>query len=131
GQALADNEEDRQACEAYLGIFVDRDVPGSPNGNVMRHRSPSVANSFVHFYNNLPLRENTVLYESYDGTTIRSNPRAIFEQRSLYDPHDEWLHVWVINTQEAIPEDWKQYPNVVFIPRDSYRYALFQATAAY
>lgn len=131
GQALEEQQKFSQACNAYLGMFVDRDAAVSPRGSVLRHKAPSVPNSFVHYYNNMPLRDNTVLYESYDGNNISGNPRAIFQQRAWFDTEDNWLHIWVINSPEAIPEELKQLPNVIFIPSNSYRYAEFHATARY
>lgn len=131
GQALAEQKKFSQACEAYLGIFVDRIVPDNPGGSALKNKAPSAPNSFVHFYNNLPLRDNVVLYESYDGSTIRGSLRSIFNKRDLFDIEDNWLHVWVVNNEEAIPEEWKHLSNVVFIPRDSCRYVQFHAASRY
>lgn len=129
GYALFMQHEYQQACEAFLGIFVDRDVFTNPSGDVFNQKSPSIPVSYVHYRNNLPLQKNTVIYESYDGATIRGNPRAIFEQRSLYDPRDKWLHVWVINNPQNIPAEWKALSNVIFVAKGSQRYAAFYATA--
>lgn len=121
----------QEAADAFHGICIDREVFTHPEDSVFEQSIPSLPVSYVHYRNYLPIRQQTVVYESYDAATIRGNPRAIFEQRSLYDPHDNWQHVWIINNPQNIPAGWKGLPDVVFIPRDCQRYVLFNATAQY
>lgn len=131
GVALYKLGEQKQASEAFLAMFIDRDIFNVPQGSVFKHRSPSIAISYVHYRNNLKVQKNVVVYESYSGATIRCNPRAIFDQRALYDLNNDWIHVWVLNDNKNIPEDWKALENVVFVRRDSQRYVQFLASAAY
>lgn len=119
------------AANAFAGLLIDRDDADDPRAPIFGQKPPSVAVSYVHHQRNKPVRRNTVIYESYEAVTIRGNPRAIFEQRRRFDPHDEWLHVWIVNDPASIPAEWKSQPNVVFVPRDCQRYAVFYAVAEY
>lgn len=131
GVALFRAKELQQACEAFLAICIDRDIDADPQRDIFSQASPSVAVSYLHYRNNLQVQKNTVVYESYAGVAARCNPRAIFDQRAQFDPNHEWLHVWVLNDQENIPEGWQCSAQVIFIPVDSQRYAQFLASTGY
>src|SRR5699024_7459898 len=120
-----------EAAQAFSCLMIDQTSIHHPRRRVFGRKPPAVATSYVHYRNDLQIRPQTVVYESLDATAIRGNPRAIFNQRVLFDPDDTWLHVWVTNNPKGIPEAWRILPNVVFIPRDCQRYARFLATAEY
>lgn len=120
-----------QACQALLALVIDRDPYAEPQGCILTQAAPEVAVSYVHYRTHLPIARKVVVYESYAGVGARCNPLAIFNQRALYDAHDDWLHVWVLNEAENIPKAWHSLANVVCVPVNSQRYAQFMATAAF
>lgn len=84
---------------------------------------------YLEYRQNLPLRANCVLYESYVGASISCNPYAIFQAIVDASAFAGWLHVWVLNDTSQLPLDWQPRTNVLLVERDSTLYQRYLATA--
>ena len=82
-------------------------------------------------YLQLPIRQKTIVYESYLGGSIGCNPLAIFKSLMNNPSYAEWLHVWVINNNEVFPNEFLLKENVIFIKRQSDAYTRYLATASH
>lgn len=82
-------------------------------------------------YLDLPIRQSTILYESFLAASIGCNPLSIF--RALLDnkAYEGWLHIWVINDKKNIPDELLFKENVIFIERMSDAYYMHVATASH
>ena len=47
-------------------------------------------------FTKLPIKENTILYESFLGRNYSDSPKAIFTYL-LENDKDKWNHVWILN----------------------------------
>jgi CDP-glycerol glycerophosphotransferase (TagB/SpsB family)/glycosyltransferase involved in cell wall biosynthesis len=81
----------------------------------------------------MPIRPNTVVYESFAGNGMLCNPEAIF-RALLDDPDQQHLqHIWVLDPK-AYPETVREFagnPRVKFVKRRSARYWQALARAGY
>lgn len=80
---------------------------------------------------NLPLREDVILYESFHGDSVSCNPLALFEEVCRREEFDRFLHVWVANDNAHVPPALRTHPNVAIIRRSSPAYRRHLATAKY
>lgn len=82
-------------------------------------------------YLQMPIRQKTIVYESYLAGAIGCNPLAIFNSLLNNPSYAEWLHVWVVNNNEIIPKEFLLKENVIFIKRQSDAYTRYLATASH
>lgn len=80
---------------------------------------------------NLPLRENVILYESFMGAKIACNPYAMYLQLKTRPDFANHLHIWVITDRTYIPAHMRGLRNTTFVIRGSHRYRRYLATAKY
>lgn len=80
---------------------------------------------------NLPLRENVVLYESFMGAKIACNPYAIYRELHARSDFQGYLHVWTITSSTHIPVHMRGLHDVIFVERGSHQYRRYLATAKY
>lgn len=79
----------------------------------------------------LPIRENTILYESFAGESVSCNPYAIFANIVNKEEFSNWTHVWVLNDIERIPDELNSHHNILICSRESDNYLRFLATSKY
>ncbi|GAB3527360.1 CDP-glycerol glycerophosphotransferase family protein [Arthrobacter monumenti] len=86
------------------------------------------------FWSTRPVKENTVVYESFSGNGMLCNPEAIF-QTLLRDSDLQHLkHIWVLANMDryrSTIEMYRNYPNVVFVEYKSDKYYKALATSQY
>ena len=76
------------------------------------------------------LVENWVLYESHAGAGMLCNPLALFKEFLKRDDFSNYLHIWVIADDseiEYLRNEYKEYPNVLFVKYHTVGYAYFVA----
>ncbi|WP_130860488.1 CDP-glycerol:glycerophosphate glycerophosphotransferase [Gracilibacillus phocaeensis] len=80
----------------------------------------------------LPIRQNTVLYESFLGKNYSDSPKAIFKYL-LANQSGEWRHIWVINDKDLINEEkeFQQGEHVKVIKRFSWKYFYYVTVSKY
>jgi len=111
-------------------------ILGRPFGvNTDHYTKTTGAITVVHYtelIETLPLKQNTILYESFLATQIGGSPFSIFENLIHDNEYKNFLHVWAINDKTKIPQEYKSYQNVIFIEKaNSYGYMKHLATAKY
>lgn len=78
----------------------------------------------------IPIKKNTILYESFWGRGMIDNPYALF----LYLLDDEkYQHVWVLNDLNYYPciKKFEKYNNVSFVEYNSQEYFEYLVSAEY
>lgn len=78
-----------------------------------------------------PLREKTILYESYHGQSMTGNPYAVFKYLIHHPNYKDFQHVWVVQDYSVIHDEYKQLRNVRFVQKESNKYISYLATAKY
>lgn len=80
---------------------------------------------------NFAIRPRTIVYESYSGNSMSCTPLALF-RNLLADPdYAGWLHVWVINEPDAIPPEYRDRADIVFVRKETDAYRRYLATASH
>lgn len=86
---------------------------------------------YARYYKTLPIREKTILYESFFGRGMTCNPYALF-RAMLKDPeYQGYTHVWVLDDFENHRVTMEEYPgkNVIFVKYQSREYLKWLASA--
>ncbi|MBS4173527.1 glycosyltransferase [Bacillus sp. FJAT-49736] len=78
-----------------------------------------------------PLKEKTILYESYHGQSMTGNPYAVFKYLINNEKYKDYVHVWVVQDDTVIHEKYKHIRNVKFVRKESNQYIIYLATAKY
>lgn len=132
GRALFHLQLFEEAIEVFLMTRINRYNYELLNSSVaLSGRSDRKDINYVSFYEDLVVKDNVIMYETFHGDSIGCNPYAIFLKRSLYDSSDDWLHIWVVNNKDLIPREFHNLKNVIFISRESDIYLYYLATAKY
>lgn len=121
----------REACEAFAETRVLRRAFGVDLAPYQRPGTLRDAVEYNEYFQTLPLKDKTIVYESFHGLSVSCNPLAIF-QRILDDPEfSGWKHVWVIKDKNQIPDAYRARDNVVFVIRGSDLYRRYLACASH
>lgn len=89
---------------------------------------------YRNFYENTPIEENTILYESRDGKSITDNPYAIFKFLLNNSEYSQLKHIWSVQSTEELKEvinQYQNYTNVSFVVRNTKEYMKALATSKY
>ncbi len=91
-------------------------------------------NRYSRYYENYPIRNNYILYETRDGKSMTCNPYAIFKYLLNAPEYKDYIHVWSIDKLKEnghLIEEYKGYKNVKFINRNSREYLKYLASCKY
>lgn len=91
----------------------------------------NIRKSYAAMYENLELHDKTIVYESFHGSFIGDNPKALLMSILSDSRYREYTHVVVVNNIDKYPEDLKGNENIIFVLRNSFIYAYYLATSKY
>ena len=131
GYVLSESGRFQEACDAFRQTRILQRPDGVSEDAFWKNPDQLVTTSYVEYYECLPVREDVILYESFNGNSLTCSPLALFRallQHPVYGGH---LHVWVLNDPSRIPEEFKHLQNVVFVSKGSDGYLRYLATAKY
>ncbi|MET4096681.1 CDP-glycerol glycerophosphotransferase family protein [Arthrobacter sp. UYCu712] len=131
GKALTLANDFKSAAANFRMSRVFDDAHGVDTTGYRKDKALLDVMYYTSWRENLPLREDVVLYESFHGDSISCNPLAIFEELTRREEFDGYLHVWVANDKVYVPSAVKTHPNVAIITRNSAGYRRHLATAKY
>ncbi|KWW17574.1 CDP-glycerol--glycerophosphate glycerophosphotransferase [Peribacillus simplex] len=89
---------------------------------------------YANYYEQLPVKKNTILYESRDGNSITDSPYAMFAFMIANQDFKDYRHIWSIQEFDALSDviaKYKDMPNVTFVRRNSKEYLKCLATSEY
>lgn len=120
-KALADA---KLVDEAETDAFWSKPLGKNAKTKAVRHQyiRDSTAN---------PVDKTVIFYETMSGARMGDNPYGIFEHLRSHPEYGEFLHVWSVDSRAAIPEQYKNAPDVVFARRNTRSYTYFLAIAGY
>ncbi|MGW7908792.1 bifunctional glycosyltransferase/CDP-glycerol:glycerophosphate glycerophosphotransferase [Staphylococcus pseudoxylosus] len=82
-------------------------------------------------FTKLPIKENTVLYESFLGKNYSDSPKAIFNYL-LENDKDKWQHIWILNDKDLVKDEQSfKNSNVKIIKRFSWQYFYYITVSKY
>lgn len=131
GGALWQAGRFKEACEAFTETVVLRRPLGVDSRRYTRNEHQKKLMAYNEYRECLPVRQRTILYESYAGLSISDNPFALFEYLVTTPGYDEWTHAWVVAEEAQVPARLRSMPNVILVRRDSDLYLRYLATASH
>lgn len=132
GFALFQAGQFEEACRAFRQTYIIQRAAGIDSTALAKaHPAEVLPATYVEYMENLPIRDDVIVYESHIGKQVSCNPLAIFKYLVNHPDYQSLLHVWVVNDPARVPDDLRKYPNVVFAPRPSDLYLRYLATAKY
>ncbi|CAD7341485.1 MULTISPECIES: CDP-glycerol glycerophosphotransferase family protein [unclassified Sphingobium] len=120
-----------EACEAFRNSRILKRAYGVDITKYEASKGAKARIEYCEYLETLPIRRNTILYDSWLGGAIGCNPYAIFRYVIDRPEFSGWTHIWAINDPLGIPEEYAGRDNVIFIPRDCDSYRRYLATAEY
>lgn len=82
-------------------------------------------------FTKLPIKENTILYESFLGRNYSDSPKAIFNYL-LEKDKDKWEHIWILNDKKLVENEQEfKNENVKIIKRFGWQYFYYITVSKY
>ncbi|MDG0843177.1 CDP-glycerol:glycerophosphate glycerophosphotransferase [Staphylococcus equorum] len=82
-------------------------------------------------FTKLPIKENTILYESFLGRNYSDSPKAIFNYL-LENDKSNWQHVWILNDKSLVENEQEfKNKNVKIIKRFGWKYFYYVTVSKY
>ncbi|AUZ88491.1 hypothetical protein CVO76_13210 [Arthrobacter agilis] len=121
--------------ERATAAFLEARLLKRPHGvNTIKYlKDPHLKQSmfYVEYLETLAIRDDVILYESSQGSSIGCNPLNILRSTLRDERFADKTHVLVINDRSRIPVELRGLPNVIFTARDSDLYMRYLASAKY
>jgi len=89
---------------------------------------------YAYYYKYLPLKNDTIMYESFFGRGMLCNPYALFLELLNNPKYKHFRHVWVLDNidhHKMLINTYSKYKNVTFIQYQSYAYLKYLCSAKY
>lgn len=99
--------------------------------NSLKNQSFKQRALYTHYYESLPLRDKTILYESFHGRLMSCNPYAIFKFLLHDERFSDFTHIWVIESSDYIKREYRRLKNLICVKRGSDLYLRYLASAKY
>lgn len=99
--------------------------------NALQNKSFKERAIYQHYYETLPLRDKTILYESFHGRLMSCNPYAIFKFLLRDERFKDWTHIWVIEKSDYIKPEYRRLKNLILVRRGSDLYWRYLASVKY
>jgi len=131
GNVLAQQGKYTEACNIFLKQKIIQFADGTPTNNYDKNQNFKKIVNYTEYYETFEVEPNTILYESYHGSSISCNPYAIF--KSIYQDKnfEGYRHIWVLDDKSKIPQELKEYSNIIFIRRNCDLYMRYLTTTKY
>ena len=86
---------------------------------------------YTEYYERHVLEKKMVLYEINHGESIEGEVYSLFKTIYSDERFVSYVHIWVLNDNMAIPTEYKESLNVIFIKRESDLYLRYLTKAKY
>ncbi len=122
GYCLTMASKHKEACTAFLEMRIIKDAHGAPIKAYTNASLTKEAADYAAYYDELAIKERTILYECFHGAGMSCNPLAIYRYVISSPEFEGWKHVWVVNDKEKIPEQYRFRNDTIFVSRGSTLY---------
>jgi CDP-glycerol glycerophosphotransferase len=121
-----------EACQLFRMLEPEPLFLGhAANTGRRKKKEALVRASYAIYLDSLPVREKTVLFESYFGSGITCNPYAIFRHMQRRPEYRDWKFAWVVDETATIPPAVSEDPRVLFVRREGDAYRRYLASARF
>lgn len=114
--------------------FLKRFYPASLEYKTLISRNPNIRRACyaAECYENLPLRPDHIMYESYNGREFACNPYALFRYLLNHEDYQNMVHVVAVNdTAQKKLDPFRSHPRVRIVEVDSEAYIEYAQTCKY
>lgn len=87
------------------------------------------AEAYIQYAQRFPVHNGVIFYETMSGARVGDNPLAVFEYLRSHPEYGTWLHVWSLDSATAVPEQYVDVSDVIFVRRTTRAYPYFLARA--
>lgn len=111
-----DSKKLKQVNKRRLKVLLN------PIKNYLKVSDVNKRAKYSRWYENLPLKNNYVLYESRDGKSMTDSPYAIFKYFIQDHRWKDLVHVWVISDKDylkSVRKKYEKHSNVRFVLRNT------------
>lgn len=102
--------------------------------NYFFKKNHQIVNQYAKFYEQLQVEKNTILYESRDGNSMTDSPYAMFKYMLENPEFKDFVHIWSVSDFDllsSVISEYKDFPNVKFVQRNSKSYLKYLASCEY
>lgn len=131
GMSLIKAERLEDACRAFVETRCLTTADGWISKQNLKNPASFRRACYAEYYERLPIKEKTVLYESFHGQPMGCNPRAIFQHLLSREEFSDWTHIWVVNDRTAVAPEFRALKNLVILSRESDAYMRAMASAKF
>src|SRR5699024_8745328 len=120
--------------ESALSAYRDADLFAKPNvvkPNVYQRDIDKVIYRHGICYHHYQLNSNMRCYERTSDSRMLENQYAIFEYIIKDQNFKVYIHVWVVNSFQVLPDEFKSKDNIVFVKKGSDAYFKYISSAKY
>jgi len=121
----------KPAAQCLMAARIDAVHFGMDHSIFKRTASRKSLEDYSYMRASLPLRKDTIVYESFGGQSMACNPLAIFRALLSNPRYANWLHVWILDDLSVAPAAYKNLRNVVFIKKNSAGYLRYLTSASH
>ncbi|WP_193081472.1 CDP-glycerol glycerophosphotransferase family protein [Brevibacterium aurantiacum] len=118
-----------------LDLLIDSRRFSEPDGidvkKLTKHTYDSRVAIYLEYMTRLPVEDETILYESYWGTTLSCNPFAIYLESKRHSILSNYKHIWVYQDCKSIPAELYQDSKVVLVKYGTDSYFRYLATSKF
>jgi len=119
------------ACDAFREMRILKRPYGVDISAFEKHAEQAALAAYREYIQTLPVQQKTIVYESFNGASMGSNPYAIFLELLGRPDFAGWRHVWALKDKNSIPAHIRSHEDVVLVSRQSDLYRRYLATAKY
>lgn len=94
-------------------------------------KAKTVRQEYIKYRTRTAVNRRVIFYETMSGARMGDNPFSIFEYLRSHPQYGNFLHVWSVDANSAIPAKYKRMYNVVFARRNTASYTYFLACAGH
>lgn len=120
-----------EACGAFREMRILKRPYGVDISAFEKHAEQTALAAYREYVQTLPIQQKTIVYESFNGASMGSNPYAIFMELLGRPDFAGWRHVWALKDKNTIPAHVRSHRDVVLVGRQSDLYRRYLATAKY
>lgn len=130
GSVLSNLGETKKALKAYeeADLFAK---PYVVNKNIHKRNISKANVRYGISYEHYTVENKMIFYESMSGGRMMGNPFAIFDYIIKDDKFKDFIHVWVVNSFQVIPDEFKTKDNIIFVKKKTDAYFKYISSAKY
>lgn len=121
----------KEAATSFVNSRLFKFADGVNINPYLKNKARKIVMQYTEAIEFLPIEENTIMYESFGGTSISCNPYAIFKEIIESEEFNNWTHIWVLDDVSKLPEKYRNKDNIIICSRDSDNYIRSLATTKY